>query len=282
MWPGRFVEVDEARSRRAGSGGGQGGPGGAGPGPGERRGGDAGQTKTGGEKEEEEEERDFRGCYLIGLDKADADMGKEQLKSALGALQTVLARFEAQMRADEKYFDPRNCWFGAAVVNKTDLGELELDQRELGGEYTPGEEEEDDEEEEEDEEARGEADAPSGPDTEQEEGAGKKNRKGKRATARRRIAVVDLRADKTKKFRTAADVMNRIRWDPQLDSSDYVVGYEDRFTGAQEKALEAWKSEQTDEEFIPQHRILYFKRKSDGRKVWDRRTRWDELFGNGA
>ena len=76
--------------------------------------------------------------------------------------------------------------------------------------------------------------------------------------------------------------MNRIRWDPQLDSSDYVVGYEDRFTGAQEKELEAWKSEQTDEEFIPQHRILYFKRKSDGRKVWDRRTRFDELFGNVA
>lgn len=48
-----------------------------------------------------------------------------------------------------------------------------------------------------------------------------------------------------------------------------------------EKALDTWKSEQTDEEFIPQHRILYFKRKSDSTVVWERRTRIDLLFGSG-
>lgn len=69
--------------------------------------------------------------------------------------------------------------------------------------------------------------------------------------------------------------------DPSLDSGDFIVGYEDRFAGAMEKALDTWKSEQTDEEFIPQHRILYFKRKSDQTVVWERRTRIDLLFGSG-
>jgi uncharacterized protein (UPF0248 family) len=220
------------------------------------------------------DDRDFRGCYLIGLDKGSPDMSKEDLKVALGALQTVLGRFEAQMRGDEKYFDAKSCWLSAAVVNKGELGELELDSREWG-EYTPGEEELDEDEEEE------EVEATSGQDSEHDEFA-KKEKKKKGQAARKQIATVDLRADKTKKFRTAADAINRIRWDPQLDSSDFLVGYEDRFIGPQEKELDAWKGEQTDEEFIPQHRILYFKRKSDGKLVWDRRTRWDELFGNGA
>lgn len=221
--------------------------------------------------------RDYRGCYLIGLDKADASktMDKDEVKLALGALQTALERFEAQMRGDEKYFDARSCWLSAGLVNKGELGGLELDTREWG-EYNPGEEEQEEEEEEEE----GEGDEGKGikrdSDYDEARPSTKKNSKKK---GRQQIAVVDLRVDKTKKFRTAADVMNRIRWDPLLDSSDYLVGYEDRFSGAMEKDLEAWKSEQTDEEFIPQHRILYFRRKSDGRKVWDRRTRFDEVFG---
>jgi uncharacterized protein (UPF0248 family) len=201
-------------------------------------------------------------------------MGKEELKMAFGTLQTVLSRFEGQMRGDERYFDARSMWLSAAVVNKGELGDLELDEREWG-EYTPGEEELDEEDEEE------EVEATSGREDEYDEFP-KKDKKKKGAAARKQIAAVDLRADKTKKFRTAADAMNRLRWDPELDSSDYVVGYEDRFTGAQEKELAAWKGEQTDEEFIPQHRILYFRRKSDGKLVWDRRTRLDDLFGNGA
>ena len=231
------------------------------------------------EVEEEEGEKEFKGCYLIGLEKGNEEMGKEELKIALGGLQSVLARFETQMRGDERYFDATCCWLSAGVVNRAELGELELDRREWG-EYTPGEEEEEDEEEE--EQAANEESGPGSGEDEFWTGATRKDRKKKGAAARRQIAAVDLRADKTKKFRTAADAMNRIRWDPQLDSSDFVVGYEDRFMGAQEKDLGAWKTEQTDEEFIPQHRILYFKRKSDGRTVWDRRTRFDELFGNVA
>lgn len=49
----------------------------------------------------------------------------------------------------------------------------------------------------------------------------------------------------------------------------------------------AWKggvADVTDEEWIPQHRIMYFRKKGDeeGEKVWDRATRLDRLFGSGV
>ena len=46
-----------------------------------------------------------------------------------------------------------------------------------------------------------------------------------------------------------------------------------------------WISESTDEEWIPQHRIRYFKRTRDGgdhELVWDRDRRIDKIFGSGA
>ena len=50
-----------------------------------------------------------------------------------------------------------------------------------------------------------------------------------------------------------------------------------------EMKVEDWnKGDVTDEEFIPQHRILYFRRMSDGVRVWDRKRRLDELFGSGV
>ena len=99
---------------------------------------------------------------------------------------------------------------------------------------------------------------------------------------RQRGGIISENVSVPGKFRTAKDVMNRIRWDAALDSSDYIIGYEDRFVGTRERALELWKSEQTDEEFIPQHRILYFKRRSDDVIVWERRARVDDVFGSGV
>ena len=50
-----------------------------------------------------------------------------------------------------------------------------------------------------------------------------------------------------------------------------------------EMKVEDWKGgDVTDEEFIPQHRILYFRRASDGVRVWDRKRRLDVLFGSGV
>ncbi|KAK0619838.1 2'-5' RNA ligase superfamily-domain-containing protein [Immersiella caudata] len=228
---------------------------------------------------EGEEGRDYRGCYLIGLEKISSAMSKDEAKAALGGLRSALSRFEEVMRGDEKYFDARSCWLAGEIVNRSDLGsdKLEVDGREWG-EYTAGDDEEDDDEEDEEEtEALGLEELDIS-DTVAKKKSKKQQRKEKELKQQEEEGY---KLETGKKFRTAADVMNRIRWDPEMESSDFLVGYEDRFVGAREKALDAWKSEQTDEEFIPQHRILYFKRKSDGEVLWERRTRKDEIFGSG-
>lgn len=241
MWPARFVEGPSAsRSER--------------------------------EEEDGAGPRDYQGCYLVGLGKLDdVRLGKDEMRDALGALQTVLGRFEGQIRGDGKYFEGKSCWMSASVVSGSGIAILGLvvDTREWG-EYAPGDEEDDEEEEDGEEQ--------ESVDFEALQAQGSKSRKGKSAPE----TVVVPKLEPGKKFRTAADVMNRLRWDPGMDSGDFIVGYEDRFVGAREKALDTWKSEQTDEEFIPQHRILYFKRKSDGAVVWERRTRKDEVFGSGV
>lgn len=81
-----------------------------------------------------------------------------------------------------------------------------------------------------------------------------------------------------KKLRPAEDVLGRLRWDDCLDASDYVVVYLDRFTGFQELPLSSWKSETSDDEFIPQHRITAFKKMSTGEVVWHREARIDKVF----
>lgn len=208
----------------------------------------------------------YQGCYLIGLDKLDEKMSKDDLKAAFDNLQTLLGRFTEQIRGDETYFDANTSWMTANVVKKSELGPLKIDERDWG-QYTANEEESSDEEE--NEELEDSLD-------EQEFGPSVSKKKG----GKRQIIV--RKPEGAGKLRTAVDVMNRLRWDPSLDSEDYIVGYEDRFVGAQERALGAWKTEQTDEEFIPQHRILYYKRKSDGVVVWEKKTRKDHIFGSGA
>lgn len=82
-------------------------------------------------------------------------------------------------------------------------------------------------------------------------------------------------------LRPALDILSRIRHDPTLEEEDFIVGYSDRHTAVKELAVTLWKGDVTDDEFIPQHRILYFRRKVDGVKVWDRAERLDMLFGSG-
>ncbi|KAF4342284.1 poly(A) polymerase [Fusarium beomiforme] len=207
---------------------------------------------------------EYHGCYLIGL-AWDDDSNKEDAKEVGMAMQTVLQEFEARIRRDGKYYDSQFCWMSASAVRAHDLGELEVDQTvwgEYGGE-TDNEESDDDLDEEEDFEG------------EEESKAQKSAGPGSRA------AMVS-KTPGLGKFRTAADVLNRLRWDSNFDTGDYIIGYEDRFLGARERAVEQWKTEQTDEEFIPQHRILYFKRREDHAIVWERRTRIDEIFGSGV
>ncbi|KAJ5493679.1 hypothetical protein N7463_009766 [Penicillium fimorum] len=85
------------------------------------------------------------------------------------------------------------------------------------------------------------------------------------------------------RLRPAGDIMNRITWDSAFERSNYVIGFVDRFEGQLEITMGSWKKETTDEEFIPQHRVLYI-RHTDGEIVWDRKRRIDKIFlsGNSA
>ncbi|CAN9079361.1 unnamed protein product [Alternaria alternata] len=213
--------------------------------------------------------KDYQGCYLIGLSKAEktaSAASAEEKQVAKQALDKVLDRFLTQLRTDEKNFDPNISWIDASLVRSSEVRDLQLDDREWGIYATELDSDSDDEEDIIDE------------DTEDAD-----DTKPQRAIPQRPKPT--SKPLSSTKLRPASDVLNRLRWDPSLDPSDYIIGYEDRFLGAKETGLEKWKTEQTDEEFIPQHRILYFKRKGgeDGRGdiVWERATRIDKIFGSG-
>ena len=106
----------------------------------------------------------------------------------------------------------------------------------------------------------------------------KKNRKALHRTANQIV---------NPPLRPAKDILSRIRHDPSLDEAEYVIGYLDRHEPeVQEMDVAIWKGggDVTDEEWIPQHRIQYFRRKGDeeDRKVWDRASRLDRVFGSGV
>ncbi|CAI7645702.1 unnamed protein product [Penicillium crustosum] len=85
------------------------------------------------------------------------------------------------------------------------------------------------------------------------------------------------------RLRPAGDIINRITWDSAFERGNYIIGFVDRFEGQLEITMGSWKKETTDEEFIPQHRVLYI-RHTNGEIVWDRRRRIDKIFlsGNSA
>ncbi|KAJ6031702.1 hypothetical protein N7540_002434 [Penicillium herquei] len=76
------------------------------------------------------------------------------------------------------------------------------------------------------------------------------------------------------------DIINRIIWDESFNPDNYVIVFLDRFEGELEASFAGWKKESTDEEFIPQHRVLYIKH-INGDVVWDRRRRIDKIFNSG-
>ena len=181
-------------------------------------------------------------------------------------LRTVLQSFADRVCGDENYFDPATSWIDVSHVKQSQLGHLQLDARQWG--HVVDDNGDEDDSDEEDEEM---LDAFSDSALEDEHLPKSHFKKPPKPKA----------IPMGPKLRPATDILNRIRWDTQLDSSNYVVGYEDRFVGVREIPLDRWKTEQTDEEFIPQHRITWFKRKSDGVIVWDKGSRTDRMFGSG-
>ncbi|CAN9513666.1 unnamed protein product [Ophioblennius macclurei] len=90
--------------------------------------------------------------------------------------------------------------------------------------------------------------------------------------------------NKKPRMRTADDVISRILWD-SVDSSEFVVGYVDRFLGVLERPFDDfnWDTDPCDCDYsselaLPRHRIQYFTYR--GHRVWDRHTRTDRVFGS--
>ncbi|OJD14162.1 hypothetical protein AJ78_05468 [Emergomyces pasteurianus Ep9510] len=230
----------------------------------------------------EQDQREYQGCYLIGLAKADqatgptSSLSKPDRKLAQDALQASIDQFTNHIHSDKKYFDSAAAWVDVSHVKRNCLGPLKLDNRDWG-DYIIQDNEFDESDSEYDD---SDIHVDDNDDDDEEEGeAAKANLLS--STNKRTMHKSTDKPMSTAKLRPASHILSRLRWDPSLHSAEYIVGYEDRFLGAQEIPLDRWKSEQTDEEFIPQHRILYFKRKADGRVVWDRETRRDEIFGSG-
>ena len=89
--------------------------------------------------------------------------------------------------------------------------------------------------------------------------------------------------EKKPPMKTAADVIKRLQWDPDVNKEDFIVGYMDRLVGLQEREFTAftWEDLASVDQFalaIPQHRIQYFKYKTA--KVWDKNMRQDDVFGS--
>lgn len=106
--------------------------------------------------------------------------------------------------------------------------------------------------------------------------------KAKRTRKEKKRTVSSAQESAMPKLRSAHDIMNRIRHDLSLQISDHIIGYEDRHVGTMWKGVEEWLSTTEEDDFIPMHRIKYFKRKSDGHIVWDREKRIDEIFKSGV
>ena len=141
------------------------------------------------------------------------------------------------------------------------------DLRALGG----GDEDDDDEEE---------YSGPPSPEIKKPKPKPKSKAKSKAQRKRKRDVPEPALAEghKTVFLRPAADVLNRLRHDEDFNIDDYLIGYLDRFKGIKEVPARTWTKEHTSQEFIPQSRIRYFKRKSDRVVVWDRSARVDLIF----
>jgi uncharacterized protein (UPF0248 family) len=188
---------------------------------------------------------DIHGIYLIGV---SGDVINEN------ALVTVLTEAEKSMRLNGE--DATDRWVTVTLCTGREVASeaLQVDTR-----VWEGEEEIINEEEIEEEEQELQGPQPYVPLLEQ-------STKGKGG-----------------KLRTSQDIFNRLFWDPAYSTENYAIGYEDRFKGIMEISLTSWRKEFTEEDFIPFHRVVYFREKGkEGKIVWDRRTRLDLIFGSGS
>lgn len=81
------------------------------------------------------------------------------------------------------------------------------------------------------------------------------------------------------KFKGSEFIFQRIKWDDNIDKSQVLIGYIDRFSGIKEIKFNEFKGVHEDRDGIPLHRIRYFK--INDKIVWDRETKLDLITGVG-
>lgn len=204
---------------------------------------------------------ELNGFYLFGL--APISPSERDSGALLSALTKCLRTFEEDLHAHEGYHDPTN----STYLSVTHAKRSQLPQNVILDPYTWP----DDTHEVFDDDSDDGVTAT--PDQGEEVPASQRKGKGK--------AKSTTHVPAPTKLRTSIDIFNRICWDTSLGKDNYLIGYEDRFTGIKETRLELWSREVEDESFIPFHRVVYFKRIVDGVIVWDKRTKVDLIFGSG-
>ncbi|CZT11238.1 uncharacterized protein RAG0_15436 [Rhynchosporium agropyri] len=233
---------------------------------------------------EKPEEGQLKGYYLLGVSARD-DMEKDSKQVMEGKLVTAVREFErGVLEAKEFVEGSKNVWLVVDVVKRKEvLGmNLVLDHQEWSMKNQPGRPsgalvsslnlELDGEEEV--ALSSGVTAPTSTPSPHASQGSPKSSKA--------------IKAPKTTPLRPAHEIIARIKWDPDLDMDNYLIGYEDRFVGVKEMPLGKWKSESTDEEFIPMHRVVWMRLKdetsagNEGNIVWDRRRKIDIFFGSGV
>ncbi|KAH7419668.1 2'-5' RNA ligase superfamily-domain-containing protein [Cadophora sp. MPI-SDFR-AT-0126] len=259
----------------------------------------------GKEVEPDAEEGQFKGYYLIGVS-AREGMDKDGKRLMEGKLMTTAREFERGVLEAREFMEGRNnVWVSVDVVrSKEVLGMgLKIDRRDWGvprqlvavpNQHTS---------------------SPEEPDLEMLPSVPRSS-----VAIHNTSSSTNLSTSKPSKqskhkltpLRPAHEIIARIKWDPDLDIDNYLIGYEDRFVGVKEMELGRWKIESTDEEFIPLHRVVWIRLKhgagdtgeigeggeigdreegyeaedvderTRGAIVWDRRRKIDCIFGSGV
>ncbi|CZR50360.1 uncharacterized protein PAC_00232 [Phialocephala subalpina] len=211
-----------------------------------------------------EDATQFKGYYLIGIRMTDEHADIDTKQRLKGKVVGAVRDFESNVKAYIE-FESGNCWLDAEFLGAKKIKDIDLviDERNWSGEDSPSPDATDSNvnDRREDLEDPKFADLSVGTTLEQP------------------------RRPNSSPLRMPDDVMNRIKHDTaHYSAKEFFIGYEDRFEEKpKEVDLLKWKLEQTDEEFIPLHRVVHIRRKDEngGEVVWDRRLKLDLVFGSG-
>ncbi|KAK6329947.1 hypothetical protein TWF718_003374 [Orbilia javanica] len=267
IWPGRFHETKSSQAEPAEEG-------------------------TEDKQAKQEEVNELRGFYLVALSPSptSSQMTKEEKRNGEAAFAAVLRNFETAVTKHKEKYDPSTSWISVScvkpeefVTEKGNIAELDLTMVWDGGEADEnGDGIPDDEDSEEEEEDPNIADLLiDGEEVEEEDDFFGSLRKGSKKNKTNPTTGTPKNSGPTAKLRPSHEVFNRLKWDSKYDASAYVIGYEDRFRGVLEIGVDKWKTEMSDEEFVPMHRVVYFKERKTGEILWDREKRIDKIFGSG-